>query len=65
MPPQPGKSRSVPDTRTRTDLFCSIQLKKGRANTRQAKIYDSPCLPESETMFAILQSGIGDPEEET
>ncbi|KAI0695145.1 putative RAD51 protein [Cytidiella melzeri] len=42
-----------------------LQLKKGRANTRQAKIYDSPCLPESETMFAILQSGIGDPEEET
>ena len=42
-----------------------LQLKKGRANTRQAKIYDSPCLPESETMFAILASGIGDPEEET
>jgi len=41
-----------------------LQLKKGRGNTRQAKIYDSPCLPESETMFAILQSGIGDPEEE-
>ncbi|KAI0815062.1 Rad51-domain-containing protein [Irpex lacteus] len=42
-----------------------LQLKKGRANTRQAKIYDSPCLPESESMFAILASGIGDPEEET
>ncbi|GJE87656.1 DNA repair protein RAD51 [Phanerochaete sordida] len=42
-----------------------VQLKKGRANTRQAKIYDSPCLPESESMFAILASGIGDPEEET
>lgn len=45
--------------------YSRLQLKKGRANTRQAKIYDSPCLPESETMFAILQSGIGDPEEET
>jgi len=41
-----------------------LQLKKGRGNTRQAKIYDSPCLPESETTFAILQSGIGDPEED-
>ena len=42
----------------------SLQLKKGRANTRICRIYDSPCLPESETTFAILQSGIGDPEEE-
>ncbi|KAJ3549331.1 hypothetical protein NM688_g5186 [Phlebia brevispora] len=42
-----------------------IQLKKSRANTRVAKIYDSPCLPESETTFAILASGVGDPEEET
>ncbi|KAI0734458.1 Rad51-domain-containing protein [Fomitopsis betulina] len=41
-----------------------IQLKKGRGPNRQAKIYDSPCLPESETTFAILQSGIGDPEED-
>jgi len=41
-----------------------LQLKKGRANTRICRIYDSPCLPESETMFAILPSGIGDPEEE-
>ena len=42
-----------------------IQLRKGRGNTRSAKVYDSPGLPESETTFAILQSGIGDPEEET
>jgi len=41
-----------------------LQFKKGRANTRICRIYDSPCLPESETTFAILQSGIGDPEEE-
>ena len=46
------------------DVIISLQLKKGRANTRICRIYDSPCLPESETMFAILQSGIGDPEEE-
>lgn len=42
-----------------------LQLKKGRANTRSCKIYDSPCLPESETTFAILAGGIGDPEEES
>ncbi|KAH9937019.1 Rad51-domain-containing protein [Fomitopsis serialis] len=42
-----------------------VQLKKGRGPNRQAKIYDSPCLPESETTFAILQSGIGDPEEDS
>jgi RecA/RadA recombinase len=42
-----------------------LQLKKARGNTRSCKIYDSPCLPEMETHFAILPSGIGDPEEET
>ncbi|CAK5280511.1 unnamed protein product [Mycena citricolor] len=42
-----------------------LQLKKGRGNNRTCKIYDSPCLPEMETTFAILGSGIGDPEEET
>ncbi|KAL4069663.1 recombinase [Scleroderma yunnanense] len=42
-----------------------LQLKKGRGNTRICRIYDSPCLPEMETQFAILPSGIGDPEEES
>jgi len=37
-----------------------LQLKKGRGNTRICKIYDSPCLPESEAQFAILTGGIGD-----
>jgi DNA repair protein RAD51 len=41
-----------------------LQLRKGRGNNRICKIYDSPCLPESETQFAILPGGIGDPEEE-
>jgi len=41
-----------------------LQLKKARGSTRTCKIYDSPCLPEMETQFAILGSGIGDPEEE-
>ncbi|GAW06100.1 dna repair protein rad51 [Lentinula edodes] len=31
-----------------------LQLKKSRGNTRSCKIYDSPCLPEMETHFAIL-----------
>lgn len=38
-------------------------LRKGRANTRICKIYDSPNLPESEAMFAIHESGIGDADE--
>jgi DNA repair protein RAD51 len=45
-------------------FFSRLQLKKSRGNTRTCKIYDSPCLPEMETHFAILASGIGDPEEE-
>ncbi|KAI0845583.1 DNA repair protein rhp51 [Daldinia vernicosa] len=38
-----------------------VSLKKGRAETRIAKIYDSPCLPESDCLFAIKEDGIGDP----
>jgi DNA repair protein RAD51 len=38
-----------------------ISLKKGRGETRIAKIYDSPCLPESDCLFAIKEDGIGDP----
>ena len=44
--------------------FLRLQLKKGRGNTRICRIYDSPCLPESEGTFAILPGGIGDAEEE-
>jgi hypothetical protein len=45
-------------------LLCSLQLRKGRGNTRIAKIYDSPMLPEAETTFAIKGEGITDPDEE-
>ncbi|KAI2616405.1 DNA repair protein rhp51 [Hypomontagnella submonticulosa] len=38
-----------------------VSLKKGRGETRIAKIYDSPCLPESDCLFAINEDGIGDP----
>lgn len=41
-----------------------LSLKKGRAEQRICKIYDSPCLPESECVFAIYEDGIGDPKED-
>ena len=37
-----------------------LSLRKGRGETRICKIYDSPCLPESEAMFTINPDGIGD-----
>ncbi|RUS17608.1 DNA repair and recombination protein rada [Endogone sp. FLAS-F59071] len=40
-----------------------LYLRKGRAETRICKVYDSPCLPETECVFAILEDGIGDPKE--
>lgn len=40
-----------------------LSLRKGRGETRICKIYDSPCLPESEAMFAIQPDGIGDAKE--
>ena len=41
--------------------FCNrLYLRKGRGETRICKIYDSPCLPEAEAMFAINTDGIGD-----
>lgn len=40
-----------------------LYLRKGRGENRICKIYDSPCLPESEAIFAISERGIVDPEE--
>jgi DNA repair protein RAD51 len=40
-----------------------LYLRKGRGENRICKIYDSPCLPESECMFSINADGIGDPKE--
>lgn len=37
-----------------------LMLKKGRGETRIAKIYDSPDLPENECTFAISNAGICD-----
>lgn len=40
--------------------YFRLYLRKGRGETRICKIYDSPCLPEAEAMFAINADGIGD-----
>ena len=37
-----------------------VSLRKGRGETRIAKIYDSPDLPESEATFAITPGGVAD-----
>ena len=37
-----------------------ISLRKGRGETRIAKIYDSPDLPENEATFSITGGGIDD-----
>lgn len=37
-----------------------LSLRKGRGENRICKIYDSPCLPEAEAMFAIAAEGITD-----
>jgi len=40
-----------------------LSLRKGRAETRICKIYDSPSLPEAEAVFSINADGIGDAKE--
>lgn len=40
-----------------------LSLRKGRGDSRICKIYDSPCLPESEATFSINTDGIGDEKE--
>eukprot|EP00742_Colponemidia_sp_Colp-10_P008412 GILJ01009111.1.p1 GENE.GILJ01009111.1~~GILJ01009111.1.p1 ORF type:complete len:364 (-),score=60.00 GILJ01009111.1:166-1182(-) len=37
-----------------------LSLRKGRGESRVCKIYDSPCLPEAEAVFAISTGGIDD-----
>ena len=39
-----------------------LQLKKGRADNRVAKIYDSPEMPENEATFSIRNDGINNSE---
>jgi len=40
-----------------------LYFKKGLGNTRICKIFDSPCLPESEAVFSITEEGIRDANE--
>lgn len=40
-----------------------LSLRKGRGESRICKIYDSPCLPEEEAVFAITPEGINDSKE--
>ncbi|TNJ30195.1 DNA repair protein RAD51 [Giardia muris] len=40
-----------------------LYLRKGRGETRVAKIYDSPSLPEAEATFALGNAGVCDAEE--
>ena len=40
-----------------------VQLKKARGNKRIARMVDAPHLPEGETIFAITECGIRDPED--
>jgi len=37
-----------------------LSLRKGRAESRVCKVFDSPCLPEAEAMYAITQDGVDD-----
>jgi DNA repair protein RAD51 len=37
-----------------------LYLKKGKAENRICRVYDSPNLPESEATFTINTDGIGD-----
>ena len=39
-----------------------ISLRKGRENTRVAKIFDSPSMPEAEAVIAVTEGGINDGE---
>jgi DNA repair protein RadA len=41
-----------------------IYLRKGKSNTRIARVIDSPCLPESSARFKISERGVEDPEKE-
>mmetsp|Transcript_7935 Transcript_7935/g.11693 ORF Transcript_7935/g.11693 Transcript_7935/m.11693 type:complete len:332 (-) Transcript_7935:40-1035(-) len=40
-----------------------LYLRKGRGDNRICKIYDSPCLPETEATFSIGEGGIDEPKD--
>jgi len=40
-----------------------LMLRKGRGDQRICKIYDSPCLPESEAIYCLGEGGVMDVKE--
>ena len=38
-----------------------LYMKKGKGEQRVCRIYDSPCLPESEAIFQLADGGVVDP----
>ena len=40
-----------------------LYLKKGRGSMRNCKVYDSPCVPESEESYELSEGGITDASE--
>lgn len=42
-----------------------VYIRKGKSNTRLARVIDSPCLPEISMRFKIGEKGIEDPDAET
>jgi len=40
-----------------------LSLRKGKAEQRIIKVYDSPCLPEAEAIFGIYADGVADARE--
>ena len=62
-PPPPGMlviSARLDISAVTDELIVRISLRKGRGETRIAKIYDSPDLPETEATFSITSGGIDD-----
>lgn len=57
MDPKKPTGGNIMAHSTTTRLF----LRKGRAEQRICKIYDSPLLPEGEAIFGIYEEGIDDP----
>jgi len=45
---------------TKTKFVARLSLRKGKAEQRICKLFDSPYLPEAEAIFAITTGGIAD-----
>ncbi|KAK1881523.1 Meiotic recombination protein DMC1/LIM15 like [Dissostichus eleginoides] len=61
--PGAGMRSPLEDTSWPTPPHPRISLRKGRAEMRIAKIFDSPDMPENEATFAICAGGVSDAKE--